>query len=233
MFSEVLQLHLPTEFPLAEFEAFVRSARETIPSGSDARREFNGASNLIGWRFRACVEYRLAYLSSWKLTGASASFDKIYSRERDMYGMFASGVSAIESITYACYSVASDPAVLALPFGEKVRRHRSGPKHLAEALDGRSCGSRLLSALNAMLSSDEWRIWTSYRNTMTHRSNIHRIVYASVGSSPPPSKILQFAGSWSHDPLDGDESAFEALGQWLATTATELLVGGEELARAV
>jgi hypothetical protein len=233
MFSTILQLELPAEFPLVEFESFVTSVRNATSSESVARCEFNGASNLIGWRFRACVEYRLSYLASWKALGGSAGFEDIYARERDMYGMFACGLSTLESVTYACFAVASDTSVLSLPFSEKIRRNRSGPKYLAESLAGQTCGGRLHAALQTMLASDEWELWTDYRNTMSHRSNIPRILYASAGSAPPPSKIMQFSESWSHGPLDGDEVAFDSLGAWLTSTVRELLIGGEQLARAV
>ena len=52
MFSNVLQLEMPQSFPLAEYEAFVNAVRRVTDAYSDARKEFNGASNLIGWRFR-------------------------------------------------------------------------------------------------------------------------------------------------------------------------------------
>jgi hypothetical protein len=229
-FSEVLQLQLPDEFPLVEFEAFVGAVRTVTDSKSEARREFGGASNLIGWRFRACVQYRELYLGSWRQRGAAVGFEELFARERDFFGMFVCGVSTIESIVYACYAVASDPNVLGLAFDERIRRSRSGPRHLKEALDGKPRAQELLGVLDVMLLSPEWRIWTSYRNTMTHRSNIHRIIYAALGSPLPPARIMQFAGSWSHDPMDGDERAFLALAEWLARTCRDLLNAGEQFA---
>ena len=61
-FSEVLQLFMPSLFPLKAFEEFVTSTSSVILPSSEARREFGGASNLIGWRFRACVEDKEGYM---------------------------------------------------------------------------------------------------------------------------------------------------------------------------
>ena len=229
-FSKVLQLDMPDEFPLVEFEAFVEAVRAVVKPKSVAQSEFGGASNLIGWRFRASVEYRELYLDSWRSRGANVSFEELYTRERHFFGMFVSGVSTLESIAYACFAAASHPNVLGLTFNEKIRRHGSGPKHLLTVLAGCPRGDELTRVLTSMLASDEWRIWTGYRNTMAHRSNIHRIVYASVGSALPPARIMQYAGSWSHDPLDGDEGAFVALSSWLARTCRDLLSAGRTLA---
>jgi hypothetical protein len=229
-FSEVLKLDMPDEFPLVEFEAFVNAVRTVAGPKSEARGEFGGASNLIGWRFRASVEYREMYLDSWRQHGAAVGFEELYARERNFFGMFVSGVSTIECIAYACYATASDPSVLGLPFDERIRRSRSGPRHLLHALEGKSRAAELVHALTVMLASAEWRIWTNYRNTMAHRSNIHRIIYAAVGSALPPSRIMQFAGNWSHDPMDGDEAAFLALAAWLARTCQDLLKSGQQLA---
>lgn len=47
-FSNVLQLDVPSEFPLASFENFVETVRTHTQADSVSRQEFAGASNLIG-----------------------------------------------------------------------------------------------------------------------------------------------------------------------------------------
>ena len=48
-------LEMPESFPADEYTQFRQAAREVLtnPAKGDAWREFAGASNLIGWRFRA------------------------------------------------------------------------------------------------------------------------------------------------------------------------------------
>ena len=141
LFSQVLQRHI--RLPSAEFEEFWTSAREILPNPSETRKEFNGASNLIAWRFRGCVEYHQAYLESWLRVGVAASFEEQYARERSLFGMFVCGVSTVESVCYACYALASGVPTLMLPFDERSRRIAT-PKRLYEQLEEKSSGSSTL-----------------------------------------------------------------------------------------
>lgn len=231
MFSNVLQLEMPQSFPLAEYEAFVNAVRRVTNAYSDARKEFNGASNLIGWRFRACCESKYAYLDSWQKIGANAPFEELYSREKAFFGMFVCGVSAIESACYACYALASDFSVLNLPFGENIRRNNTSPWNLLERLRKVQPGHELTKTMESGLVSAEWEVYRSYRNTMTHRSNIPRITYGAVGSMPPPEKIMQFADTWSTKGMHAGEEEFDRLFEWLALFLKDILRGGVALAQ--
>ena len=48
-------LDMPDAFPCEAFTRYREAARRVLetPYGSDAQKEFGGASNLIAWRFRA------------------------------------------------------------------------------------------------------------------------------------------------------------------------------------
>lgn len=229
-FSNVLQLYIPLVFPLEAFEEFVNTVRTVTASDSEARREFNGASNLIGWRFRACVEDKEGYMASWRLYVADVSFDAIYHRERLLFGTFVSGVSCIEAAVYACYALASDPNVFGLPFDEKTRKHKSGPGHLLGQLKSINQSLVLVSVLQQLIDSDQWNLWKDFRNTMTHRSNLPRIIYGAIGGPLPPTNPLEFVATWSSRALSGDEAMFDALISWLAGSLEKVLKGGVKLA---
>lgn len=66
VFSTEHQLELPNNFPSDEMVAFMASARQVLlnPTMSEAWKEFGGASNLIGWRFRSCYEDMTQYIES-------------------------------------------------------------------------------------------------------------------------------------------------------------------------
>jgi hypothetical protein len=227
-FSDVLQLYVPTIFPIKAFEDFVAAVRSVTAGDSLARREFNGPSNLIGWRFRSCLEYKESFVASWRLYGANASFDAIYERERSLFGTFVCAQSCIEVAAYACYAAASDPRVLGLPFDEEIRKHRSSPGHLLATLRSTKPSIDLVTALSALLDSDEWKLIRDFRNTMAHRSNLPRVTYASTGELPE-SKALEFAGTWSSAALSENEHYFDALVDWLAKNLDSLLLGGTSL----
>jgi len=229
MFSDVLQLEMPSSFPLVEYEAFVYAVRQVTDAHSVARKEFGGASNLIGWRFRAFCEYKDKYLHSWHKFGANVSFEEMYLREKSFFGMFVCGVSTIECACYACYAFASYPSVLNVPFDENIRRYSSTPKKLFEKLSKIQPDHALTKTLESGLESGEWEVYTTYRNTMTHRSNIPRIIYGALGSMPPPEKIMQFADTWSTKGMHAGEEEFTRLFEWLVLFLKDILNGGREL----
>lgn len=227
-FCEVLKLQMPDTFPLVEYEGYVAAVRSNVEPESDARKEFNGASNLIGWRYRACTEHKEQYLRSWRRYGSNVSFEELYEREKNFFGMFVCGISCIESACYACYAVASYPKLLNLPFDENIRR-KNAPRHLYSKLSQVLPGHTLTNVLKAGLNSEEWGVLTSYRNTMTHRSNIPRIIFGAVGSAPPPEKIMQFAETWSTKAMGANEKEFEGLFMWINEFLRNVLRGGTEL----
>lgn len=231
MFSEKLQLDLPDTFPNSEFESFMEASRAILlPDKGAPWKEFAGASNLIGWRFRACNEYCQSYLASWREFGTNVSFEELYSRERNMFGMFVSGISCIESITYAVAALASHPQKLGLPFGDQEQR-RCNPKALKQRLDSLAAAAPIVEALDRLLRSAEWNLWLSLRNRMTHRSNLPRRHYASVGSTPLPENPVHFGFTSSTPDFVGDEVWFEGQLSWFVGTIRDYLQQAERFAR--
>ena len=229
LFSEILQLHMPSSFPLVPFEDFIEKGRAVFGANSQARREFGGASNIIGWRFKACEEYKEGYMSSWRQYGPDVSFEGIYLRERLLFGVFVSGVSCVEATIYACYALASSPNVFGLEFDENIRKHKSGATHLLNQLKPINESLKLVSALDQLLASDQWKLWKDFRNTMTHRSNLPRNLYGAIGGPLPPSNPLDFAATWSSKAFCGDEATFDELINWLSGILEQLFLGGIQL----
>ena len=229
-FNDLLLLELPNDFPTIDYAGFMSAARAVLLSNNtDAWKEFAGASNLIGWRFRASFEDMDIYIKSWQQCGADASFEELYLRERALYGMFSCGVSCIESACYASYALASHSAVLGVTFGEPEQR-RCNPSQLKNALGSNSRAQPLVSALANLTSSGEWSLWVNLRNRMTHRSNLPRIIQGAVGSVPPSARALQFAATSSTPAFEADEGHLRALFSWLATSLSQVLSGGKHLA---
>jgi hypothetical protein len=157
-FVESLQIEMPDAFPAESYSTFMDAAGAVLLEKKDnSWTEFAGASNLIGWRFRASYEYMQAYLASWNELGVDVSFDKICSRERDLFGMFACGVSCIESATYALYALASHSSTLGLRFGDEEQR-RATPRSLAAALAAAPSAVGLKGLLERVSASDDWHL---------------------------------------------------------------------------
>lgn len=187
-------LEMPNDFPVVELTAFMAEARRVlIPGGitSAAWMEFAGASNLIGWRYRASSDAWKEHRESVQTHGSGRNHEDVYLQERSLFTMFSAGVSCIESTTYALAAAASDPTVCGFPFTPKEQRACS-PNRLLAWLMPYVKAADLVAALQQVLATPEWTLWVDLRNRMTHRSNLPRRLFASVGAPPPQVKPLNY-----------------------------------------
>lgn len=226
-------LEMPDDFPVNELTAFMAEARRVlIPGGntSAAWKEFGGASNLIGWRYRASSDAWHEHRESVKTYGGGRNHEDVYLQERSLFLMFSAGVSCIESTTYALAAAASDSHVCGIAFTNKEQRACS-PTRLLTWLTPHSKGTDLAAALLELLAAPEWTLWVDLRNRMTHRSNLPRRHFASVGAPPPQVKPLNYAPTSSTPEVDADFADWDALHEWLAQQVRKLLLSGTALLR--
>jgi hypothetical protein len=226
-FCDSLQLEMPDLFPVAAFEQFMTAGRSLIPAAAPMPvelEEFLRASNLIGWRFRACNEYHGLLLESWKSKGAAVSLEEVYRRQHWLFGMFVCGVSAVESTCYACFAASAAHLSYRLTFNEHARRDMT-PKKFAKQLAKYQQANKFVNLLNMILDSEQWRLWGTYRNMMTHRSPALPIIRGALGGGLPPSRILDYPKTWSTPELNGDLAEHTGKITWLAGTLEQLLSG--------
>ena len=220
-------IDVPDDFPVEELTYFLATARRKLLQAEESSewKEFADASNLIGWRFRAASEDWDTYRRSWNERGALVSHEGIYEREKALFGMFSASVSCMDSTAYAIAALTSHPSVLGLPFGPKEQR-ACNLGRLNEWLVQIAPTTGLSSVLHSACISDEWRLWVDLRNRMSHRSNLPRIITASLGAPSPPAKALHFAATSSTPLVEGELSFFDALHTWLAETLKLILIEG-------
>jgi len=190
--------------------------------------EFAGASNLIGWRYRASSEEWHYYKHSWQTHGEAVDHEGLYRRERALFGMFTAGVACIESTAYSLAALSAHPRIGPISFGAAEQRACS-PKKLLNLLSPLPKAAALAQALSTLCASAEWKLWVELRNRMTHRSNLPRIIFGAVGAEPLPAKALHFAATSSTPIVEGDLASFDALHAWLTRSLTELLIEGSNL----
>lgn len=226
-------LDMPDDFPVDELIEFMREARRVLlppDHQPPAWREFAGASNLIGWRFRASSDAWLEHRTSIQQHGDGPGMEGLYKRERALFMMFSAGVSCIESSAYALAAAASHPPVIGITFGRDEQRD-CNPRRLRVWLVPYAKASALVAALDLLIASNEWRLFVELRNRMTHRSNLPRVITAHVGANPPPSKPLNFAATSSTPAVVADLVDFDALHRWLGTMLRDLLIAGTAMLR--
>lgn len=206
--------------------------RVLIPGGntSSAWEEFGGASNLIGWRYRASFDAWHDYRDSVKSHGGGRNHEDVYQQERSLFLMFSAGVSCIESTAYALAAAASDASVCGIAFTNKEQRACS-PSRLLTWLTPHATATDMVAELQALIAAPEWGLWLDLRNRMAHRSNLPRRHFASVGAPPPQVNPLNYAPTSSTPEVDADLADWDALHQWLAQKLQKLLYSGKVLLR--
>lgn len=229
-YSTELCLDMPADFPDMEFGQFMGVARCVLlaPTPHPMWIEFAGASNLIGWRFRASMEEWQLYRTSL-VSIPNPNHEELFRRERALFTMFTSGVSSLESTIYSIAALMSHPNTFAIAFGPREQR-ACGPRRLLEWLTPHPRAAILCGILTRLLASNEWSLWVDLRNRMTHRTNLPRIIHGSVGAPAPVTNPILFAATSSTPPIDADTSDFDALQGWLAAAIRELLVEAGEVA---
>ena len=224
---------MPEDFPVVELTAFMAEARRVlIPGGNTslAWKEFGGASNLIGFRYRASSDAWQEHRASIEAYGSGRNHEDLYLQERSLFLMFSAGVSCIESTTYALAAAASDSNVCGIAFASKEQRDCSASRLLGW-LTPHPKAADLVSVLQALLAAPEWELWVDLRNRMTHRSNLPRRYFASVGAPPPQVNPLNYAPTSSTPEVDAALTDWDALHRWLAQQLQKLLLSGTALLR--
>ena len=227
------RIEVPDDFPVAELTAFMAETRRVLLAGGvtyPAWSEFGGASNLIGWRYRASSNAWRAHRLAVSSHGDGRNHEDVYEQELSLFVMFFAGVACIESTTYALAAVASHPKVCGIAFNPKEQR-ACNPARLLEWLTPHASAAPLVATLQRLLAASEWGLWVDLRNRMTHRSNLPRRLFVSVGSAPTTVKPLNYAPTSSTPEIDADLADWDALHRWLAQVLGKLLISGTAMLR--
>lgn len=226
-------LEMPDDFPAVELTEFMAAARQVlIPGGTPSPQwsEFAGASNLIGWRYRGSADAWLEHKASIEQGGGGRNHEDLYKQELALFVMFSAGVACIESTSYALAAAASHSSVCAFKFGTKEQRACS-PLRLSDWLSPYPRAVDLKFALGRLSEASEWKFWVELRNRMTHRSNLPRRLFGSIGAPAPKVKPLNYAPTSSTPDIDADLADWDALHKWLASSLRELLTAGTVMLR--
>lgn len=230
-FCQSLQLELPDSFPLGPWETLLDLGRRLKPQQPEAWGDLAGALTSVAYRYRSCCEALGSIVDGWdpELRSGPGYFEAGYRQQRDLFSFFTCGVAVIESGTYACHVYACQRGLLEWT-DEKARRLNSDPAKLAKALGAVLAEDNpLLDALEAISASGQWKQWKDFRNMFSHRSVKGRSSTGSIGGTPPPRSMLDYASTWSTPELVGDESELWAKVGWIEEGLGVILVEGARL----
>ena len=233
-FLEIMQCHVPKEFPDEAFSHFLNLGKKAISMEPEdlARpllQEFGCATNIIPWRFRSGFEFKSEFVQSWEIIGNAADHNEIYKREKSFFGWLNAEVSAIDASFHAIYVLCALKQNFNLDFSEKARRNIS-PKKLADQIPENVPSYLLKKSIVDVINSKEYGSVKELRNRMSHRGNIPRHIKVTPGSGPDL-EFLNYAATWSSAALVGDSSKIDEMMNWFASTMKSILEAGHDIKR--
>ena len=189
--------------------------------------EYTGAWIALSYRFKACAEYSESFTESFLNYGASPSDEKErYHQERDLYGFFVSGYSAIESFCYGLFFIASMLDTVKYPiqtkFPVQTEEHRKdiSPESTEKKFRAAFSGQDITKALDRSVNDVKYQEWKDRRNMLAHRVKPQRLM--SIGSSTAGKPNATYGPvRWGEIHLDKDTT--DSRRQWLAKTLRDLL----------
>jgi hypothetical protein len=217
-YCEAFKIEVPDSFPLSAWESFYVSGKLVTDGKEDVGAEFVLAMGCVVYRYKTCKESIDSMIACWHACGKALTFDGYYSMQRDLFSFFTCGLSVIESLAYAIYITATQKNPSALTWGDlKARKQKTDPVEISATLTLAYPGSHpVITEINNLTATPEWKDWKEYRNTMIHRSLPSRLIEGSMGGPPPPNEMVKYAKSWSHPELRANESQMAVKLDWLA-----------------
>ena len=218
-------LVLPSSFPDGVFEAVKDRIFSKVPSATPAWEQLAASHNGVRYRLRACADYSEEFTRSVQRFGDSPPVDERYQQERQLFGFFVSGYSALDSFCFFMYFAAAhlQPSHFPtqLPGHIKSVGCKSTPAAFAKAFPGED----ITAALDALTNDQTFKEWEGYRNILAHRAAPGRMMYVSVGSSASDPAADWKIGSAAN--LKIDASLTPPRLAWLVHTLSGLVVAAD------
>lgn len=203
---------LPEDFPQEAYAAIQNRMCVGPDLGEahpEARREFTGGWNALRYRYLACSEHDRDFTA---LIRKQHTDPDRYGEERALYGFFVTGQSAIESLFYGLYALASVLRSDKFPIRDQDPRNIKWD-HTAQRFGSSFPGEALTGALTELAGSTEFEDWRKQRNILAHRATPGRGIY--IGG--PKDGVIE----WSDIELDQETTASRR--RWLSTAIGNIL----------
>jgi hypothetical protein len=171
--------------------------------------EYSGAWQGLSYRFRSCAEHDEAFTDSVSRFGDTPDWPERYKQERDLFGFFVNGLSAIECACYGLFAVGSWLNPGQFPFTTDADKRRVCPERTLEQFAIAFPDANLTRALRQITGSREYQNWKKGRNILSHRSQPGRIIF---GSTVGPTRSAE----WVLQNIPMDNTATATRRRWLA-----------------
>jgi len=219
-------LTLPKGFPDDVFETIKMRIVPRIRNPSPELDNLCGAHNAVRFRLRACGDYSDEFVASVRRFGDAGSMKQRYEQERQLFGFFVSGISALDSFYFFLYIAAAHLEPRTFPINRPEDLRNITRKSTADAFARTFSDDSLALALTSVQRDPAHKTWGGFRNVLAHRSAPGRNIYASFGGDSTAPKA-----DWKIDPalaIKIDENLTPSRLTWLVQSLANLIAAADD-----
>jgi hypothetical protein len=181
---------VPQDFPKDPYESVIDQLQPHKGKNERAFEEFIAGWAAIAHRFLDCASHDEAFTYSVKHHGSTPEPPERHLQERALFGFFVTGLSALESASYALWMAGAMDKPAEFPIGTSAALQGITPGSTRDKYKSAYPGTSVTAKLEDLMASSQWQEWKELRNILTHRSAPGRHISLIVGT-PALSSVLR------------------------------------------
>ena len=185
------------DFPLTAYNDTFDATGSKQWRSKIKQREYGLAWNAVAYRSKAFTDHCGSLTRSIRRLGVSPPPEQRYRQEKDLFGLFVTGQSILESLAYAAFTLAASAQPSQFPMKTERQRRRIGLDHAANCFArSRFNRDRVARLLRRLSRSRNMCAWAKTRNTLIYRQQPGRHIFAG---NPSPSNTAIWGGRFNVD----------------------------------
>ncbi len=183
----------PSDFPTIEYEALYSK----LAAHKDKRAHplLTGALHAVPYRFAALAEYDESLRASLKEHGLGPGQPYRYQQERDLFGFFSSGVSALDSFCFAAFAIGALTGSSEFPLATEKHEKRVTWEETIASYSRGFPGDPIIGALKTICDSQDFKEFNLARNVLTHRAVRARSFTLQTSAPSPGTAVITGIGN--------------------------------------
>lgn len=223
-------IEMPDDFPIQDYNHIHSKMQLFANSHPTEFAEYGGGWNALAYRFSYTADNDDEFREALK------NNDR-YLQERGLFGFFVSGLSVVESFSYALYFIGSILDAARFPISTEEDLRNVNPGRTANRFQAAFPGSDISDVVSNVVKSNSFTEWKLVRNILAHRSTPGRHISVELApeqftitdspESPPPApsptQQQRRTDVWKLQGLSIDEDLTSGRRAWIAGVLADLM----------
>lgn len=205
---------MPKAFPNKSYESIHKIMKGMKDKFHLSWKQYAGAWNAIGYRFKSCAENDRIFTQSMLKTGKSPEPHERYIQERALFYFFVNGLSALESLLFGLYAIVSFVKPKEFPIETERDLKAINPKLTRDKFKKNFKTYDIANSLIKLLEDKRYIEWKEIRNILAHRASPGREFFSGGDHS---GKALWING------VQIEKSTTTSRYKWLTMTLSNLM----------